>query len=51
MGFGLMVWAPLSFGVMLWTLLYVARLPNGGVGSIRTGSDLAEGEAEQALSY
>lgn len=51
MGFGLMVWAPLSFGVMLWTLLYVARLPNGGVGTIRTGSDLAEGEAEQGLSY
>lgn len=39
MGFGLPVWALGSLGVMLWTLLYVARLPNGGQGRIGTGSD------------
>ena len=44
MGLGLMIWAPLSFGVMLWSLLYVARLPNGGQGRLRTGSDLTEDE-------
>lgn len=45
-GLGLMVWAPLSLGAMLWTLLYVARLPNGGAGRFRTGSDLTPEEIE-----
>lgn len=39
MGLGLPVWALGSLCVMLWTLLYVARLPNGGQGRIGTGSD------------
>lgn len=43
-GLGLMLWAITSFGVMLWTLLYVARLPNGGQGRKRTGSDLTADE-------
>lgn len=44
-GLAMMVWALVSFGVMLWTLLYVARLPNQGVGAVRTGSDLTPEEA------
>jgi len=45
-GFGLamMIWAVCSFFVMFWTLLYVARMPNGGVGRFKTGSDIAQGE-------
>lgn len=39
MSMGLPIWALGSLGVMLWTLLYVARLPNGGTGRISTGSD------------
>lgn len=45
-GLGLMVWAPLSLIAMLWTLLYVARLPNGGAGRFRTGSDMTPEEIE-----
>lgn len=44
MGMGLPVWFLGSFGVMLWSLLWVARLPNGGEGRIRTGSDLTAEE-------
>jgi uncharacterized membrane protein YhaH (DUF805 family) len=52
-GFGLavMIWAPLSFFVMLWTLLYVARIPNGGVGRFKTGSDVAQGEEDLPPAY
>jgi fluoride ion exporter CrcB/FEX len=39
MSMGLPIWALGSLGVMLWTLLYVARLPNGGTGRISTGSN------------
>ncbi len=39
-GLGLIVWGLTSFGVMIWTLVYVARLPNGGAGRLRTGSHL-----------
>jgi fluoride ion exporter CrcB/FEX len=46
MGMGVPIWALTSFGVMLWTLLYVARLPNGGRGRFRTGSDLTAEEIE-----
>lgn len=46
MSFGMMVWAPLSLIAMLWTLLYVARLPNGGAGRFRSGSDLTPEEIE-----
>lgn len=44
MGFGMAmpIWLLFSFPVMLWTLLYVARLPNGGEGKLRTGSDVGE---------
>jgi uncharacterized membrane protein YhaH (DUF805 family) len=44
MGMGLPVWALASFGAMLWTLIYVARLPNGGQGRLRTGSHLTPDE-------
>jgi uncharacterized membrane protein YhaH (DUF805 family) len=43
-GFAMMLWAPASFFVMFWSLLYVARMPNGGVGRFKTGSDNAQGE-------
>jgi hypothetical protein len=36
---------------MLWSLLYVARIPNGGVGRFRTGSDIAQGEEELPSAY
>ena len=51
LGLAMMVWAPSSFLVMLWTLLYVARIPNGGVGRFRTGSDIAQGEEELPAAY
>jgi uncharacterized membrane protein YhaH (DUF805 family) len=38
-GMALPVWMLSSFFVMLWTLLYVARLPNGGDGRLSTGSE------------
>ncbi|MEZ5997679.1 MAG: hypothetical protein R3B98_03180 [Hyphomonas sp.] len=52
-GFGLaqMIWAIGSFFVMFWTLLYVARIPNGGVGKFKTGSDIAQGEEELPPGY
>ncbi|MFN7054193.1 DUF805 domain-containing protein [Hyphomonas sp.] len=49
MGFAMPVWGLASFIAMLWTLLYVSRLPNEGVGRIRTGSDLTPEEAAQGL--
>lgn len=51
LGLAMMVWAPTSFFVMLWTLLYVARIPNGGVGRFRTGSDIAQGEEDLPPAY
>lgn len=50
MGLAQLLWAIPSFFVMLWTLLYVARLPNGGVGEFRTGSDLTIEEQRQTAS-
>ena len=50
MSIGVMLWAIASFVVMLWTLLHVARLPNGGVGAFRTGSDLSQ-EAQTPRTY
>jgi len=38
MGLAIPIWMLTSFFVMLWTLLYVARLPNDGIGKIQTGS-------------
>ncbi|KCZ61635.1 MULTISPECIES: hypothetical protein [Hyphomonas] len=50
MGLAMPLWALSSFFVMLWTLLHVARLPNGGVGGFRTGSDLTQ-EEQRLKSY
>ncbi len=44
LGRALPVWALVSLGVMIWTLAFVARLPNGGQGPLRTGSDLTPEE-------
>ncbi|MDP1554605.1 MAG: hypothetical protein Q8L84_04015 [Hyphomonas sp.] len=49
MGMGLPIWALSSFGVMLWTLLYVARLPNDGQGRLRTGSHLTPEEITEGV--
>jgi len=51
LGMATPVWALASFLVMLWTLFYVARMPNGGVGRFRTGSDIAQGEEETPAGY
>jgi hypothetical protein len=45
MGMAVPIWLLASFGAMLWTLLYVARIPNGGVGEFSTGSHIPENEA------
>lgn len=50
MGLAMPLWAISSFFVMLWTLLHVARMPNGGVGAFRTGSDLTQ-EEQRTNSY
>ena len=42
-------WAIPSLFVMLWTLLYVARLPNGGIGQFRTGSEVTAQEEADLL--
>ncbi len=39
LGMALPIWGLASFGVMIWSLAFVARLPNGGQGPLRTGSD------------
>lgn len=44
LGLALPVWWLTSTGVMVWTLLWVARLPNGGQGRMRTGSHLTPEE-------
>lgn len=49
LGMGFPIWLLASFGVMLWTLLYVARLPNGGEGRLRTGSHLTPDEIEAGI--
>ncbi len=49
MSMGLPIWALSSFGVMLWTLLYVARLPNDGRGRLRTGSHLTPEEITEGV--
>lgn len=41
---GFLLWALGSFPVMLWTLLWVARLPNEGIGGLHTGSEMTPGE-------
>jgi uncharacterized membrane protein YhaH (DUF805 family) len=49
LGMGFPIWLLASFGVMLWTLTYVARLPNGGQGVLRTGSHLTPEEIEAGI--
>ena len=44
LGLALPIWMLASFAAMLWTLLYVARMPNGGVGEFHTGSHIPENE-------
>jgi Flp pilus assembly protein TadB len=44
LGMALPIWWLASVGVMIWTLLWVARLPNDGQGRIRTGSHLTPEE-------
>ncbi len=46
LGMALPIWWLASSIVMAWTLIWVARLPNGGQGRIRTGSDLTPEEIE-----
>lgn len=42
--FGIMLWMIASLPVMLWTLIYVARLPNAGEGRLFSGSEEAPGD-------
>jgi uncharacterized membrane protein YhaH (DUF805 family) len=51
LGLAMPIWAVCSFFVMLWSLLYVARMPNGGVGRFKTGSDIAQGEEDLPPAY
>lgn len=44
MGMAFPIWWLASFGAMLWSLMYVARLPNGGEGKFRTGSHMTPEE-------
>ena len=44
LGMALPIWWLASIGVMVWTLIWVARLPNDGQGRIRTGSHLTPEE-------
>lgn len=44
LGMALPIWWLASIGVMVWTLVWVARLPNDGQGRIRTGSHLTPEE-------
>jgi uncharacterized membrane protein YhaH (DUF805 family) len=44
-GLAVPIWMLTSFLAMLWTLLFVARMPNGGVGKFGTGSHVPENEA------
>lgn len=51
MSLALIPWSIASLIVMFWTLLYVARMPNGGVGPFKTGSDVAQGEEQTFPGY
>lgn len=44
MGMAFPIWWLASIGAMLWSLMYVARLPNGGQGKFRTGSHMTPDE-------
>lgn len=49
MGMAFPIWWLASFGAMLWSLMYVARLPNGGQGRFRTGSHMTPEEIERGV--
>ena len=49
MGLAFPIWWLASFGAMLWSLMYVARLPNGGQGQFRTGSHMTPEEIERGV--
>jgi hypothetical protein len=49
MGMAFPIWWLASFGAMLWSLMYVARLPNGGQGKFRTGSHMTPEEIERGV--
>ena len=49
LGMALPVWWLASTGVMIWTLVWVARLPNGGQGRVQTGSHLTPEEIAEGV--
>ena len=49
LGMAMPIWWLASSIVMAWTLVWVARLPNGGQGRVRTGSDLTPDEVEAGV--
>ena len=49
MGMAFPIWWLASFGAMLWSLIYVARLPNGGEGKFRTGSHMTPEEIARGV--
>lgn len=49
MGFAFPIWWLASFAAMLWSLMYVARLPNGGDGKFRTGSHMTPEEISRGV--
>lgn len=49
MGMAFPIWWLASFGAMLWSLMYVARLPNGGEGKFRTGSHMTPEEIARGV--
>lgn len=49
MGMAFPIWWLASFGAMLWSLMYVARLPNGGEGKFRTGSHMSPEEIARGV--
>ncbi len=49
LGMALPIWWLASIGVMVWTLVWVARLPNDGQGRIRTGSHLTPEEIAEGI--
>ena len=49
LGMAFPIWWLASFGAMLWSLLYVARLPNGGQGQFRTGSHMTPEEIARGV--
>lgn len=49
LGLAFPIWWLASFGAMLWSLMYVARLPNGGQGQFRTGSHMTAEEIARGV--